>query len=183
MNFWQGKNVKLRAVIMSDLENYFTNNIDSEAERNGNILLAPVGNEYLREYVDKLSKLPSLSDELFLMIENRVGEVVGSITTHSCNKINGVFSYGIHILHKDRGNGYAKEAINLILKYYFYELRYRKAKVEIFSYNPSSIKLHENLGFILEGTLRKEHYTNGEMFDVHIYGLLKEEFDLKHELE
>ncbi|MFC8683846.1 GNAT family N-acetyltransferase [Brevibacillus porteri] len=40
----------------------------------------------------------------------------------------------------------------------------------------TSQRLHEHLGFQLEGTLRNIIYTNGQHYDEYIYGLLKSEF-------
>jgi RimJ/RimL family protein N-acetyltransferase len=64
----------------------------------------------------------------------------------------------------------------LVLRYYFQELRYQKVTVRVYSFNDASIRLHEKLGFQLEGRLRRTVYTNGEYFDELIYGLTVEEF-------
>ena len=51
------------------------------------------------------------------------------------------------------------------------------------SFNAPSQKLHEGLGFTLEGPLRPMIYTGGEFHDVLWYGITKEEFEAKHSTE
>ena len=65
----------------------------------------------------------------------------------------------------------------MVLRYYFEELRYQKVSVAVHGYNEESIALHEKLGFVREGTLRRMVYTNGEYFDVHWYGMTREEWE------
>jgi len=62
------------------------------------------------------------------------------------------------------------------MRYYFQELRYQKVTVHIYSFAEPSVKLHESLGFQLEGRIRRAVFTNGQYFDELIYGLTKEEF-------
>lgn len=110
------------------------------------------------------------------VIETLDGEPVGAMDTHSCSPRNGTFSYGVDIAHEHRRRGYAREAIHLVLRWYFEELRYQKATVNIHADNTASITLHEALGFTHEGTLRRMAYSGGRYLDVHWYGLTAEEF-------
>ena len=80
------------------------------------------------------------------------------------------------IRREHQRRGYASEAIALVLRYYFQELRYQKASVRAYSFNEPSIRLHERLGFQLEGRLRREVYTEGRYFDVLVFGMTAEEF-------
>ena len=45
---------------------------------------------------------------------------------------------------------------------------------------PTSIRLHEKLGFQLEGRLRRMIYTNGQFFDELLFGLTAEEFAARY---
>jgi len=63
------------------------------------------------------------------------------------------------------------------LLYYFHELRYQKATVIVYAFNERSQRLHESLGFALEGRLRGTVYTNGQHYDELYFGLTREEFD------
>mgnify|MGYP001579874367 CR=1 FL=1 len=107
------------------------------------------------------------------------GEVVGTLNTHDCDPRYGTFSYGLAIYRDQQHKGYASESIRLVLRYFFQELRYQKATVNIYTFNEASIKLHERLGFQHEGCLRRMHYTGGKYHDMRILGLTAEEFSVK----
>jgi len=77
--------------------------------------------------------------------------------------------------------GYAAEVIQLVLRYFFDELRYQKATVQIHADNSASIRLHEKLGFQLEGRLRRIVFNHGQYFDGLMYGLTVEEFHTMRE--
>ncbi|MFF0826568.1 GNAT family N-acetyltransferase [Brevibacillus sp. NPDC003359] len=55
-------------------------------------------------------------------------------------------------------------------------MRYEKVTAHVFAFNERSKRLHEHLGFQLEGKLRNMIDTNGRYYDEYLYGLLKSEF-------
>lgn len=175
MNFWQGKQIRLRGVEPSDATTFFKWNLDSEAARNLEFVWPPVSQAQVRSWVEEQSRKKLENDSFTWVIEDSSGRAVGSISTHSCNQRNGTFSYGVSIAREYRGKGYAAEAIQLILRYYFDELRYQKVTVQVHDYNDASIALHEKLGFVREGTLRRMVYTDGKYCDEHWYGMTKVE--------
>lgn len=180
-NIWHGKLVKLRAVKESDLEDYYmkTNDEDSDSIRNSDRMIFPVGNASRAERVESLCKLNPYDEEYTLIIENNEGLPVGNINTHSCNKTDGVFKYGLGILKEYRGNGYASEAVEILCKYYFEELDYKKVEVHVYEFNQASIKMHEKLGFLKEGILRSNHYAKGKRWHTICFGMLRDEFNDK----
>lgn len=111
-----------------------------------------------------------------LAIETLDGELVGTISSHHCDPRNGNFQYGVAIFRDYHRRGYASEAVTIFLRYFFQELRYEKVTAHVFAFNETSQRLHEHLGFQLEGTPRNMIYTNGQHYDEYIYGLLKSEF-------
>jgi RimJ/RimL family protein N-acetyltransferase len=122
---------------------------------------------------------PQESDNFPFTIETLNGEMAGAIHIHHCNPRSGTFMYGISLLPVHRRKGYAREAIWLALHYYFYERRYQKCTVEVYSINEASARLHEAMGFTLEGRLRRMVYTGGTYHDVLCYGMTLEEFQVK----
>lgn len=119
---------------------------------------------------------PHPGDDFPFVIETLDGVLVGAIHTQHCSLRSGTFSYGLGIFPPYRQQGYASEAVRLVLRFYFEERRYQKCSVEVYSYNPASIRLHERLGFTLEGRLRRMIYSGGAYHDLLIYGLTAEEF-------
>jgi RimJ/RimL family protein N-acetyltransferase len=176
MNFWQGKQVRLRGVEPADAETFFRWNLDSEMGRQMDFLWPPVSLAQIREQLTAEAQQKLERDEFRWVIEDAAGAAVGSIKTQHCNARTGTFSYGINIAPEHQRRGYASEAILLVVKYYFAELRYQKAWVVVFAPNAASIALHERLGFQREGTLRRMGFTHGAHFDLHYYGLTREEW-------
>ena len=135
-SIWQGERVRLRAIEPSDWEVYFAWNQDDEQARG----VSPTSRSRSRRRRcasgrSRRRRGNAEGDAFRFVIENETGEVVGDLTTHHCDARVGSFSYGITIRREHRRNGYAAEAITLVLRYYFRELRYQKATVTVFSFN------------------------------------------------
>ena len=176
MNYWQGKLVRLRGVEPSDAEAFFRWNLDSETGRALEYLWPPTSLAQVRKEIEEVA-LQKLGGERFTwVIEDRAGLPVGQLTTHTCNQRDGTFSYGFSVAAEHRRKGYAAEAVLLVVKYYFEELRYQKVTVSIHGDNAGSVALHEKLGFRREGTLRQMFYTRGGYQDMLYYGLTREEW-------
>ena len=176
MNYWQGKKIRLRAIEPSDAEYFYKWDQDSERARNLDFVWPPTSRAHAEAWVNEDSKRKFENDTFRWMIENESGEPVGSIDTHHCMPRDGTFSLALDIAKQHRRKGYAREAVLMILKYYFEELRYQKATVPVHSDNEASIGLHESLGFQKEGTLRRMFYSQGKYFDVLYFGMTVEEF-------
>jgi RimJ/RimL family protein N-acetyltransferase len=160
-NFWEGEKIRLRA--QEPREDYM--NYDTEADRMGDIIHFPPAR----------TAEPS-NDEFNFIIENKNGNVVGGISTHCVNRRMGTFKYGISIKREYWGMGYATEAICIVLRYYFNELRYQKVNADVYSFNKRSIGLHQKMGFKQEGVLRRMIYTNGQYYDTILFGMTDNEF-------
>jgi RimJ/RimL family protein N-acetyltransferase len=59
----------------------------------------------------------------------------------------------------------------------FRELRYQKANATVYAFNEGSLALHRKLGFVEEGRIRRNHFTNGEYHDEFWFGITREEFE------
>ncbi len=173
---WEGDRVRLRAVEPDDWQTFFDWNRDSDGARGSYHVPYPGSAEAARRWAAETALRQPEGDVFRWVVENLAGEMVGTINTHSCDPRNGIFDYGITIRREHQRRGYASEAIALVLRYYFQELRYQKASVRVYSFNEPSIRLHERLGFQLEGRLRREVYTVGRYFDVLVFGMTAEEF-------
>jgi RimJ/RimL family protein N-acetyltransferase len=177
-DMWQGLKIRLRAPVPDDMHAYFTlpDSRNSASQRSGDRAHFPVGTEQLRKRMDEFSRMNPMGDEYFLIIETLDGQVAGSVNSHSAERFEGTFSYGIAVLPEHQGKGYASEAIRLLLRYYFNELGFYKCNAQAYSFNPESMRLHERFGFTLEGCLRSNHFAGGERWDVMCYGITREEF-------
>ncbi|MBY6036680.1 GNAT family N-acetyltransferase [Fictibacillus nanhaiensis] len=175
-NFWEGKLVRLRPIKPSDWEKFHNDGKDSEVSRLNDAVYGPRSEEGTRKWAEEESDKGWDGHNFRLGIENMDGELVGSISTDKCDPRNGTFSYGVSIFREYWKQGYASEAIKVVLRYFFDELRYQKVNASVYSFNEGSISLHNRLGFTQEGCLRNMIYTDGKYHDVLIYGLTEQEF-------
>ena len=176
MDFWQGPTIRLRAVEPGDAETFFAWNHDTDMSRHLDFVWPPGSLERQRRWAEKTATQEPANDNYFLVIEAPDGQLAGSIDTHHCDRRTGTFRYGIAVRQEYQRRGYACEAILLVLRYFFDELRYQKVTVDVYSNNPASIGLHEGLGFQLEGRLRRMIFTEGQYFDELFFGMTVEEY-------
>jgi RimJ/RimL family protein N-acetyltransferase len=182
-NFWQGQRLRLRGLEPADAEHFIRWNLDSERARHLDFLWPPVSEAGVRAWVAEQSQKKLEKDAYQWMMETAAGEAAGSIITNNCDPHSGSFSYALDVARDHRRQGYASEAITLVLRYYFHELRYQKAAVAVHSDNLASVRLHEKLGFCLEGTLRRMVFSRGQYFDLLWFGMTREEFEAGLEKE
>jgi RimJ/RimL family protein N-acetyltransferase len=177
LNYWNGPSLSLRAIQTTDISLF--RSFDDEVSRNVDAIYWPQSDERGLEWLNNEQK-PRNDDSFRFIAENLQGELIGTIDTFACNRRNGTFKYGLAVAPIHRSNGYAKEMINLVLRFYFYELNYHKVTPHVYSFNKASLTLHEKLGFVKEGQLRNMVYTNGSYFDEIHFGMTKSEFETIH---
>jgi RimJ/RimL family protein N-acetyltransferase len=180
--YWEGKLVRLRGLEPADARHHFDMDQERNIDRNLDAINPPGSFARAEKWVGETSVLGFRDGENFLFEIEAMdsGLLVGSIDTHHCDPRVGKFSYGISIREQFRGRGYASDAILLVMRYYFLERRYQKCDVGAFSFNDASIRLHERLGFQLEGRQRRHTYTGGQFHDMLLFGMTIEEFQERH---
>ncbi len=176
MNYWEGERVRLRAIEPGDAAFFFELQGDTDRNRLLDFLPPPLSRAALEAWVLERSRREFEDDAFQWLIETLTGEPVGSIVTHTCNPRNGTFSYALDIARDQRRRGYAREAILIVLRYYFEELRYQKVHVATQSDNAATIALHRSLGFAHEGTQRRMVFQGGRYLDLLLFGLTVDEF-------
>jgi RimJ/RimL family protein N-acetyltransferase len=178
-NVWRGERVQLHALGQEDFEAAEAGTLlpDSDAERSEDRLHFPFSNAQHRAQLEHLASREGKGDDFFWVVRDLQGNRVGTINTFDCDARVGTFKYGVAIYHDQRRKGYAREAIALVLRYYFHELRYQKVTAIVYAFNAASQRLHERLGFQLEGRLRRMVYTQGQHHDELYFGFTREEYD------
>lgn len=105
------------------------------------------------------------------------------------DKLIGNISFGdVDLIHRNamlqifigdeenRGKGYGKEAIKLLLEYGFNNLNLNNIMLNVYSFNKRAIKVYESLGFKKFGTRHKSHYFKGQFYDEIQMEILKDEY-------
>lgn len=104
------------------------------------------------------------------------GELVGAIDFKlrpEFNKAEFGFWIGVPFWNK----GYASEALSVILKFGFEELKLNKIFAHHMITNPASGNVMMKNGLKEEGYLREDIVKNGEYIDVKIYSILRSEYE------
>ncbi|WFE27983.1 GNAT family protein [Solwaraspora sp. WMMD791] len=176
-SLWVGDLVRLRAIEPDDDGYYLDFAEDTEDERSVFRVEPPRSTAQLRQEIAAVGTWQPGSDCFALAIE-RVDNpgMIGAISTRDTDPRSGSFSYGLAIARDQRRHGHATEAARILLRYMFTQRRYHKCLVDIHATNVASLRLHERLGFVVEGLLREQEYFDGRYQDVVLMGLLGPDF-------
>ncbi|MFC7441060.1 GNAT family N-acetyltransferase [Laceyella putida] len=108
--------------------------------------------------------------------------LVGQISLESINRQNRYATIYINIGERGfRGRGIGRTAIRIMVDYGFKVENLEKIYAEIYGFNSRSQRCFECVGFQREGVCRKHEIHNGERHDIHLFGILKEEFYERYE--
>ena len=181
-NCFTGKKVKLRAQDRRDLEilKKLDENRNTESDRADDCIQLPRPAWKLEAGFQERLERESKPETYRFMIDTLDGVTVGSINAHDVDLRMGTFSYGLGVYEEFRRQGYASEAVILMMRYYFNELRMHKCNVQVWSFNEASIGLHEHLGFVHEGRVQDVYFTDGRYYDDILFGMTREEFIEKY---
>jgi RimJ/RimL family protein N-acetyltransferase len=179
-NLWQGERVRLRGIEPEDWEQLHRWDADTNAQRTGHRVMPPRSRDATRQWAREQAQPDQDADDLRLAIESGDGKLAGALSTQQCDRRNGTFNLGIALGREYWGKGFATEAIQLLLRYYFDELGYQKANARVYAFNDRSRQLFERLGFEHEGTIRSQVYGAGGHHDELWFGILADEFREKH---
>lgn len=177
-NFWEGERVRLRPLSNEDLPIIYAQESDSESIRVYEPGIHPMRSlEQLQARHNRQLAQPGGHNVAFAIenINNRT--LVGTASLRDWDNRHGTFSFAVRIYQDHQRKGYAHEAITIILRYGFYELRCQKVNSVTIEMNKASIRLHEKLGFTMEGRLRRNVFTNGQFWDELLFGMTREEFE------
>jgi len=177
-NYWEGKSIRLRAIEEGDVTRIVEsrNSINNENQWYYDKIMLPESEAAMKKFCDEVLAEQKKDDKYFFIIETLNGSFVGHIYVWHTQRREGVFKYGILVDDVHKGKGYAKEALIIVLDYYFNELNYQKCNPTVYEFNTRSQAFHEKFGFVREGVLRNEVYTRGQYFSMVCYGMLKVEF-------
>ena len=176
--FWQGDRVRLRPLRLDDAEAAFIASLDSPSRQVLQLgIELPTSVEAQRSSLEKWLDCKEADGAIIFTIESPAGENVGGISLHSQDKKNGIFSFGVVVDRPHRRQGYAEDAIQILLRYGFRERRHQKCNSGCVHTNQASIALHKKLGFTEEGRVRRRWFFNGQYHDDVLFGMTVEEFE------
>jgi len=104
------------------------------------------------------------------------GQIIGMIGMMQISRKHRRAEVGYWLGKSYWGKGYAAEALRLMLRFGFEQLKLVRITAGVMHLNLTSARMLEKAGFTFEGRLRKNFMQHGQWLDELRYGILKEEF-------
>lgn len=138
---------------------------------------APFSRAMEDQWFDKMLADQGKTSYHFVICRLADGEPIGTAGLFELDHENGSAGFGISVGEKGEWNkGYGTDALNAICDFGFGELRLERIWLEVFDPNARARRSYHKAGFAHEGTLRRAHFSQGELWDVHVMALLREEW-------
>jgi RimJ/RimL family protein N-acetyltransferase len=122
-------------------------------------------------------------DALALAIHIRTTErLVGTCAFSQLDGDNGSALFHITIGEKDAwGQGYGREATELMLEHAFSRLRLHRVALSVFAFNERAIRAYDKAGFVLEGRSRESIWRDGRYWDELQMSVLEAEWQVRRD--
>ncbi|MEP6262694.1 MAG: GNAT family protein [Gillisia sp.] len=177
MNF-KTERIIIRPVEIGDKESIFTYRADPETSKY--LSLTPQTVEDVEEFITKTSREINVPGTWFqfVIIEKVTNQLIGDIGIHflETDSENKQVEIGYTLDSRFRGNGYASEALSVIIEYLVSKLNKHRIIASIDPANLDSIKLVERLGFRKEAHFIESLFFRGKWVDDLIYAILGREW-------
>ncbi|MGQ4584449.1 GNAT family N-acetyltransferase [Lysobacter sp. F60174L2] len=173
----EGPRIRLRGFRDGDLQDFYAVHSDPLVNRYWSF---PAWTEVsqARDYFASAIGGRDAGRMLCWAIAEREGDrLIGSTTLFTINREQGRAEIGYALRASHWGQGYAQEALRMVLGHAFGTLGLRRIEADIDPRNAGSCRLVERMGFIREGLLRDRWCVAGETSDSAIYGLLADEWE------
>lgn len=152
MDILKGERTKLRAIEPYDQDIIHKWENDSSIWHLSNTI-TPFSKHIIKQFIDNSHLDIFQSKQLRLMIENNNGETIGTIDLFDFDPLHKRAGIGILIADAaNRGQGFASDALDVLIKYCFSVLQLHQLFCNINDDNSESIKLFTKKGFQLIGT-------------------------------
>jgi RimJ/RimL family protein N-acetyltransferase len=172
----RGEHVFLRPAERTDLPIFISWLNDAEVAEHLAIR-APMSLAAEEAWFDGLLERQGKTDYHFVICLRADEKPIGTIGLHALDFVNGTADFGIAIGDKDQQNrGFGTDALRAICDFGFGELRLERIGLDVYDGNARARRAYEKAGFTLEGTKRRAHFARGTHHDVHVMGLLRDEW-------
>ncbi len=172
--FLEGEDIELRTIEEEDIE-WMRDKINDPEIRNYLQFRYPQNIQQEKEFFE--NQVSGGEGQSHLII-SQDGESKGMISLIGIDAESGNAEIGLWIDPDEQNKGLGTKASRLMIDYGFKELRLHRIHARVFDHNVRSKKIWKNLGFEEEGVLREVDFIDGEFRDLHIYGLLEDEWEV-----
>ena len=169
----KGQNIFLRALEPADLDLLYQWENDTDTWKVSNTL-APFSKYVLEQYILNSHQDIYTTKQLRLVICRNDGRAVGCIDLFDFDPSHSRAGIGVLIAGKeDRMNGYAFEALSLVIEYAFSFLGLRQLYCNILTDNEPSLKLFQRHSFEITGTKKQWIRINDRWVDEYLLQLVR----------
>ena len=105
--------------------------------------------------------------------------ILGLVSLTNIDYTNLSCVFHIMIGENNQNKGAGTFAVREMLKHAFFNMNMHRVELTVLETNDRAIHLYEKCGFTKEGTKRRSTYKNGEYVNMHLYSILREEYDLE----
>ncbi|MCK9219466.1 MAG: GNAT family N-acetyltransferase [Bacteroidales bacterium] len=166
LNYLSGQNLRLRALEPADIQLLFEWENDTTIWQVSNTL-TPFSRYQLEEYVLNGNQDLFTVRQLRLMIDRTPGqkiETIGTVDLFDFDPYHLRAGVGIMIQERSRNRGFAREAMQILIRYAFEKLHLHQLFCNISSDNEESKGLFTSLGFSRCG-IKKDWINTGKGWD------------------
>lgn len=109
------------------------------------------------------------------------GVAVGSVSLFEFDQLARHAEVGIALVSEARGKGIGTAAIAQIVEFAFIRCNLRRVHLEAIASNVGAVRAYQKIGFVLEGRQREHAWVRGGYEDIVRMGLLRSEWQSRHE--
>lgn len=175
VRFLDGRRLFITPQTLDDFEDHYRWDHDREIVFLDDTYFRAKTREQAREKFE--SRLKAADGMPLAIIRKKDGVHIGLIELYQIDDYERKCYWGIVLDRKYQRKGYGSEAAEMLLKYVFEDLGFRRLKSYTHSGNDGSMRFQEKLGFVKEGVLREEYFFNGSYYDGIDYAMLREDYD------
>ncbi len=171
-----GTRITLRQIRKRDAESIQKHAHDKLVSRYMTCLPFPYKIEHALLWIKNCHRVNRTKTDIMWGIQdNTTGEIIGGIGLHHINYQHKNAETGYWIGRKYWRLGLMTEAVKLVLKYAFKELKLIRVYAVCMHPNTASMGVLIKVGFTKDSIQRKACYKNRHWYDIHGFGILKEE--------
>ncbi len=172
----RGQQVYLRPAEREDIPTFVRWFTDAEVTANL-AMFAPMSMAGETAWFDRMVAAQGSTDYHFVICLLADDRPIGTAGLHEINFVDGRAEFGIAIGERSEwGRGHGTDATRAICDFGFGALRLERIGLFVYAGNDRARRAYEKAGFVHEGILRRAHFSRGEHHDVHVMGIVREDW-------
>ncbi len=173
----KGKYITLRQIRKSDAESIQKHANDKLVSRYMTLLPYPYKIDDAYDWIKNCHRINrTKSNTMWGIQDNATGCIIGGIGLHRIDFHNKNAETGYWIGRKYWRKGLMTEAVRMIIRYSFIELKLVRVYAVCMDKNDASMGVLTKVGFTKEGIMRKACFKNRRWHDIYCFSILNNEF-------